>query len=219
MPSKFIALNDEIYQYVIDHGHNRDPIRTELEAETAKLGGWLPCMQTASEQATLLGLLVRAIGAKSALEVGTFTGYSAMIVARALPADGHLLCCDVSAEWTSIAQRYWEKAGVANKITLKLGPALDTLKALPVTTSFDFSFIDANKSDYCAYYEAALKHTRPNGLILLDNVLWGGRIFDKSDQDGETVGVRRINELVANDSRVEAVMLPFADGVTVCRKK
>ncbi|HUY18205.1 MAG TPA: class I SAM-dependent methyltransferase [Candidatus Binataceae bacterium] len=219
MPEKSIPQTEEVYRYVLEHGHNRDPIRQQIEQENAKLAGWLPCMQTAAEEATLLGLLVRTIGAKSALEVGTFTGYSSLIVARALPPDGHLLCCDVNEQWTSIAKRYWEQAGVADKITLKLGPALATLKALPASTVFDFSFIDANKDDYCAYYEEALKHTRPNGLILIDNVLWSGRIFDRADQDRETIGVREINELVARDTRVEAVMLPFADGLTIARKK
>ncbi len=219
MPLKSIEMTEATYRYVLEHGHNQDPIRTQIEDENAKLGGWLPCLQTAPEQATLLGLLVAAIGAKSALEVGTFTGYSSLVIARALPADGHLLCCDVSEKWTSIAKRHWEAAGVAHKITLKLGPALETLKALPASTTFDFSFIDANKDDYCAYYEEALKHTRPNGLIVIDNVLWGGRIFDRADQDPETIGVREFNDLIAKDRRVEAVMLPFADGLTIARKK
>ena len=219
MPGKSIELTDDIYRYVLEHGHNQDPIRAGVEKETATLGGWLPVMQTAPEEATLLGLLVAAIGAKSALEVGTFTGYSAVVVARALPADGHLLCCDVNEKWTSIAKRHWEAAGVAHKITLKLGPALETLRALPASTMFDFSFIDANKNDYCAYYEEALKHTRQNGLILIDNVLWSGRIFDPADQDPETIGVREFNDMIAKDKRVEAVMLPFADGLTMARKK
>jgi len=133
MPAKSIEMTEETYRYVVEHGHNQDPMRLQIEHENARLGGWLPCMQTAAEEATLLGLLVHAIGAKSALEIGTFTGYSALIVARALPPDGHLLCCDVNEKWTSIAKRHWEQAGVAHKITLKLGPALETLKALPAS--------------------------------------------------------------------------------------
>jgi caffeoyl-CoA O-methyltransferase len=219
MPGKSIELTDDVYRYVLAHGHNQDRDRARLERENEKLGGWLPCLQTAPEEATLLGLLVKAIGAKSALEVGTFTGYSALVVARALPPNGRLLCCDVSEKWAAIARRNWERAGVARKITLKLGPALETLRALPRSTMFDFAFLDANKDDYCEYYEETLKRTRRNGLILLDNVLWRGRIFDPGDRDPETVGVRKINALIAKDKRVEAVMLPFADGLTIARKK
>jgi caffeoyl-CoA O-methyltransferase len=216
--SKFISLTPELYDYVIAHGHNRDLIREELAAETAKLG-WVSVMQIAAEQGTFMGLLAAAIGARSAVEVGTFTGYSALCVARALPADGRLLCCDVNEEWTSIGRRYWERAGVANKITLKIAPAAETLKALPANHTFDFAFIDADKTNYGIYYEEILKRLRPNGLILLDNVLWNGAITDQSKQDDDTRALREINDKVANDSRVEAVMLAVADGLTIVRKK
>jgi len=217
-PSQFLALTPQLYEYLVAHGHNGDPIRAELAAETAKLG-WISTMQIAAEQGTFMAILAGAIGARSAVEVGTFTGYSALCVARALPADGRLLCCDVNEEWTSIGRRYWERAGVANKITLKLGPAADTLKAIPAAHTFDFAFIDADKSSYAIYYEEILKRTRPNGLILLDNVLWKGAIVDEAIKDADTLALRALNDFIAKDTRVEAVMLGFSDGVTIVRKK
>src|SRR6202795_2505743 len=153
---KYIALTPKLYDYLIAHGHNGDPLRAELAAETAKLGR-ISGMQIAAEQGSLMAILAGAIGARSAVEVGTFTGYSALCVARALPADGKLLCCDVNEEWTSIGRRYWERAGVANKITLKLAPAADTLKEIPASPTFDFAFIDADKTSYAIYYEEILK--------------------------------------------------------------
>lgn len=216
--SKFTALSSTLYKYAVEHGHNDDPIRRELSEETAKLGP-ISAMEIAAEQGTLMAILATAIGAKSAVEVGTFTGYSALCVARALPDDGHLLCCDVSEQWTSIARRYWEKAGVTNKITLKLGPAVETLRALPASHTFDFAFIDADKSSYRTYYEEILKRTRPNGLILLDNVLWNGAVIDQTNQTEDTKAIRAINDFIVHDDRVEAVMLTLADGLTIVRKK
>jgi len=215
---KFIALTPKVYEYAVAHGHNGDPLRAELAVETAKLGR-ISGMQIASEQGTFMAILAASIGARSAVEVGTFTGYSALCVARALPADGRLLCCDMNEEWTSIARRYWERAGVANKITLKLGPAADTLKAIPASHTFDFAFIDADKSNYLVYYEEILKRMRPNGLILLDNVLWSGAVVDESNNDENTMALRAINAFIAKDTRVEAVMLGVADGLTIVRKK
>ena len=215
---KFIPLTPELYEYAVAHGHNGDPIRAELATETTKLGR-VSGMQIAAEQGTFMGILAAAIGARSAVEVGTFTGYSALCVARALPADGKLLCCDVNEEWTSLGRRYWERAGVANKITLKLAPAAETLKALPASHTFDFAFIDADKTNYAIYYEEILKRMRPSGLILLDNVLWSGRIMDESAQDTDTQALRKLNDFIANDKRVEAVMLAVADGLTIVRKK
>jgi len=215
---KFIPLTPELYEYAVAHGHNGDPIRAELATETTKLGR-VSGMQIAAEQGTFMGILAAAIGARSAVEVGTFTGYSALCVARALPADGKLLCCDVNEEWTSLGRRYWERAGVANKITLKLAPAAETLKALPASHTFDFAFIDADKTNYAIYYEEILKRMRPSGLILLDNVLWSGRIMDESAQDTDTQALRKLNDFIAKDTRVEAVMLAVADGLTIVRKK
>jgi caffeoyl-CoA O-methyltransferase len=176
-------------------------------------------MQIAADQGTFMGILAAAIGARSAVEVGTFTGYSALCVARALPADGKLLCCDVSQEWTSIGRRYWERAGVANKITLKIAPAAETLKALPASQTFDFAFIDADKSSYAIYYEEILKRLRPSGLILIDNVLWSGRILDEAATDADTQALRKLNDFIAKDTRVETVMLGIADGLTIVRKR
>jgi caffeoyl-CoA O-methyltransferase len=215
---KFIPLTPKLYEYAVAHGHNGDPVRAELAAETTKLGR-VSGMQIAAEQGTFMGILAAAIGARSAVEVGTFTGYSALCVARALPADGKLLCCDVNEEWTSLGRRYWERAGVANKITLKLAPAAETLKALPASHTFDFAFIDADKSNYAIYYEEILKRMRPSGLILLDNVLWSGGVIDESRQDPDTQALRKINDFIAQDTRVEAVMLAVADGLTIVRKK
>ncbi len=216
--NKFINLSPELYDYVVAHGHNGDPIRRELSEETAKLGP-ISMMEIASEQGTFMGILAAAIGAKSAVEVGTFTGYSSLCVARALPADGKLLCCDVSAEWTAIARRYWEKAGVAHKVTLKLGPALDTLRAMPETNCFDIAFVDADKTNYRNYYEEILKRLRQNGLILLDNVLWSGAVLNQNDKTEDTRAIREVNDFIARDERVEAVMLPIADGLTIVRKR
>ena len=215
---KFIPLTPKLYEYAVAHGHNGDPVRAELAAETTKLGP-ISGMQIAAEQGTFMGILAAAIGARSAVEVGTFTGYSALCVARALPTDGKLLCCDVNEEWTSLGRRYWERAGVANKITLKLAPAAETLKALPASHIFDFAFIDADKTNYATYYEEILKRMRPSGLILLDNVLWSGRIMDESVQDTDTQALRKLNDFIAKDTRVEAVMLAVADGLTIVRKK
>jgi caffeoyl-CoA O-methyltransferase len=215
---KFLQLTQPLYDYVIAHGHNGDPILRDLAEETRKLGR-ISGMQIAPEQGTLMGLLAHVIGAKAAVEVGVFTGYSSLSVARALPPDGKLLCCDVNEEWTSIARRYWERAGVANKITLKLGPAADTLRALPASHTFDFAFVDADKSNYRIYYEEILKRLRPNGLLLIDNVLWNGQVIDAKDKSEDTEAIRALNDFIPTDTRVEAVMIPVADGITIVRKK
>ncbi len=215
---KFTALTRELHKYLVEHGHNGDPLLAELARETAALGR-IAGMQIAAEQGTLMGILARAIGARSAIEIGTFTGYSAICIARALPPDGHLLCCDVNAEWTAIARRYWERAGLSGKITLKLAPAIETLSALPAGHALDFVFIDADKVNYRNYYEECLKRMRPNGLILIDNVLWGGNVIDSRDQSEDTRAIRALNDLIAHDQRVEAVMIPVSDGLTVVRKK
>lgn len=164
-------------------------------------------------------LLARVIGARSAVEVGTFTGYSALSIARGLPDDGRLLCCDINDEWTAIARRYWQKAGVAQKIELRLGPALDTLRALPTTTQFDMAFIDADKSNYRNYYEEILARLRPNGLILFDNVLWMGQVLDKATTDENTRAIQALNDFLPTDRRVDTVMLSISDGLTIVRKR
>jgi caffeoyl-CoA O-methyltransferase len=153
------------------------------------------------------------------IEVGTFTGYSSLCLARALPADGTLLCCDLNHEWTSIARRHWQAAGVADKVELRLGPALETLRSLPRDPVVDLSFIDADKESYRAYYEEILPRTRPSGLILFDNVLWFGRVLDRGSDDADVRAIQELNDFLVTDPRVESVMLPIADGLTICRKR
>lgn len=215
---KSFQLSPEIHAYLIEHGTRPDAIQRELIEETQRLGG-ISMMQIAPEQGTFMTLLARAIGAKRAVEVGTFTGYSSLCIARGLPDDGKLLCCDVSEEWTSVGRRFWEKAGVAHKIELKIGPAVETLRALPETEVFDLGFIDADKPGYPAYYEEILKRLRPNGLILVDNVLWMGNVVKADATDPHTLAIRAFNDLVAADTRVDCVMLAVSDGLTILRKR
>jgi caffeoyl-CoA O-methyltransferase len=176
-------------------------------------------MQVAPEQGAFMTLITRAIGAKRVVEVGTFTGYSALCIARGLPDDGWLLACDVSEEWTAIARRHWERAGVAKRIELRLGPAIETLRALPQEPRFDMGFIDADKPSYPAYYEEILKRLRPGGLVLVDNVLWFGRVVDPAADDPQTRAIRAFNDAVAADPRVDCAMLPVSDGLTILRKR
>jgi len=211
------GLEARVRRYLLEHSLREPPVLAELREATASHPH--AGMQISPEQGQFMALLVQAIGAKRAIEIGTFTGYSALCVARALPADGRLLCCDVNEQWTAIARRYWERAGVADKITLKLGPGMETLRALPETTRFDFAFIDADKANYRNYYEECLKRMRPDGLILIDNVLWSGKVIDPGDSSDNTRAIREFNDFVAGDERVEAVMIPLADGLTIARKK
>ncbi len=215
---KFLSLTSELYRYLVGHCSPRPPVLDELARETQALGS-ISIMQIAPEQGALLTLLVRVANVRSAVEVGTFTGYSSLCIALGLPLEGRLLCCDVNAEWTTIARRYWEKAGVANRIELRLAPALDTLRTLPKSPSIDFSFIDADKANYRAYYEELLPRTRQNGLIVFDNVLWGGTVVDPVQRGEEVEALRQLNDWLAQDPRVEVVMLPIADGLTLARKK
>ncbi len=218
MPSepKSFHLSSEIHAYLVEHGTPPDEIQRGLIEETQKLGG-ISMMQVAPEQGAFMTLLARASGARRAIEIGTFTGYSALCLARGLAEDGRLLCCDVSEEWTTIARRYWEKAGVAEKIELRIGPALETLRSLPEDRQFDLAFIDADKPGYLAYYEELLKRVRRGGLILVDNVLWMGRVLDPDARDEQTLAIRAFNDHIRSDDRVEAVMLPISDGLTLIR--
>jgi caffeoyl-CoA O-methyltransferase len=175
-------------------------------------------MQIAAEQGTFLGLLVAAIGARQVIEIGTFTGYSSLCMARALPPEGRLIACDVSEEYTAIARRYWKKAGVSDRIDLRLGPAAETLRSLPEDEVFDFGFIDADKEGYSIYYEEILSRLRPGGLIALDNVFWGGSVANPENREPSTLAIREINERVASDARVQSVMLAVSDGLTLARK-
>ena len=212
-------LPESVDQYLRTVVARETPLQERLRAETSRLpmGG----MQIGADQGVLLAFLIRLIDAKNAIEVGTFTGYSALAVASALPPGGRLVCCDVSAEWTAIARRYWAEAGVAGKIELHLRPAQETLAALlqkDGAGTFDFAFIDVDKTGYDAYYEACLALLRSGGLIAIDNVLWSGTVADPSDQKPDTVALRAITAKVRDDSRVDACLLSIGDGVLLARK-
>jgi caffeoyl-CoA O-methyltransferase len=215
---KSFALSPELHAYLVAHGTPPDPVLRDLIAETQALGG-ISLMQIAPEQGAFLTLIARLVGARRVVEVGTFTGYSALCLARGLAKGGQLLCCDISEEWTAIARRYWERAGVADRIELRLAPAADTLKSLPPDPVIDLAFIDADKGGYPLYYEELLARMRPGGLILVDNVLWMGKVADPGDAEEQTEMIRRFNEKVAEDERVDRVMLPIADGLTFARKR
>ena len=214
---KSFFLSEALHRYLVEHGTPPDPILRELAQETVEQVGAMSMMQVAPEQGAFMTLLARLVGAKRAIEVGTFTGYSALCLARGLAGDGQLICCDTSEEWTQIAQPFWERAGVAERIDLRIGPALDTLRSLPRARDFDLAFIDADKPAYLDYYEELLVRIRPGGLILADNVLWGGSVVDASNQEASTSAIRAFNDFVATDDRVESVMLPLSDGLTLIR--
>lgn len=214
MSERTINLTDDLLAYLRRVGVHEPEVLRRLREETAKLPEHR--MQISPEQGAFMGLLVRLMGATNCLEVGTFTGYSSTAVALALPPEGRLVCCDVSVEWTNMARQAWTDAGVADKVELHIGPAVETLQTLE-ERSFDFAFIDADKSSYDAYYERALVLVRRGGLIAIDNVLWSGRVVDQSDQEPDTVAIRKLNEKIAGDDRVEAVLLPLGDGLTLAR--
>lgn len=215
---KSFFLGAEIHSYLVAHGTPPDDVQRALVEETRALGP-VAAMQVAPEQGALLTVLTRLTGARHAVEIGTFTGYSSLCIARGLPPGGRLLCCDVSEEWTAIARRAWERAGVADRIELRIAPALDTLRSLPDDVVFDLGFIDADKQGYAAYYEEVLRRLRPNGVMLVDNVLWGGAVVDPGRDDPDTAAIRAFNDMVAADDRVDVVMLPVADGLTIARKR
>lgn len=212
-------VTDKIRSYAVAHGTWRPgPVIRELQAETAQLGD-AAGMQIGDDQGQLLTMLTRLIGARRAVEVGTFTGYSSLCIARGLSDGGSLLCCDVSTEWTEIGQRSWASAGLADRIELRIGPALDTLRTLPSTEDIDLVFIDADKPSYAAYWEELVPRVRPGGLLLADNVLWSGRIADAEATDANTTALRAFNDVVASDDRVETVVLTAFDGLTIARRR
>jgi len=190
----------------------------DLAAETAALGP-ISIMQVSVEQGAFLTLLAHLLGARRTVEIGTFTGYSAISIARGLAADGRLLCCDVSDEWAAIARRYFTRAGVAERITLRLAPAIETIRSLPATPEIDLVFIDADKTGYRAYYEELLPRVRPGGVVAFDNVLWAGHVVDPSDTSENTAAIRALNDFLVTDERVDLVMLPISDGLTLARKR
>jgi len=217
MPKAF-HLTPAIQRYVVEHSSPIDEVQRSLIAETEALG-FVSIMQISPEQGAFMEQFARLLGARRVIEVGTFTGYSALCFARALPPDGTLLCCDVSEEWTAIGRRHWEKAGLASRIDLRIAPAAETLAALPADAVWDLGFIDADKGGYRTYYEEILKRLRPNGVILVDNVLWMGTVADP-DMEGEDVAaIREFNDFVVSDPRVEVVMLTIGDGLSMIRKK
>lgn len=217
---KYTALDDRLYDYLLSVSLRESAVARRLREETAAMEQAV--MQIAPDQGQFMALLVRLLGARRALEIGTFTGYSALCVAEALPPSGRLVACDRNAKWTAIAQRYWAEAGVADKITLRLGKAIQTLDALLAegeAERFDFAFIDADKPNYDGYYERCLALVRPGGLVAVDNVLWEGKVKDAETTDADTQAIRALNAKLAADARVEVSMLSIADGLTLALKR
>jgi predicted O-methyltransferase YrrM len=220
MANTSIGLPPDVHDYLVAHGVREPEILKRLREETRAIPQHN--MQIAPEQGAFLALLVELTGAKRCLEIGTFTGYSSLIVALAMPPDGTMVCCDVSDEWTAVARRYWAEAGVADRIDLRLAPALETLDQLLASgaaNTFDFAFVDARKTEYPDYHERVVQLLRPGGLAAYDNVLWSGRVADDDVTDDDTKGLRRLNDRLAGDERVTVSMLPLADGVTLARKR
>ena len=220
MSNRRLTVTDDIHKYLLEHSVREPAILAELREETAGMPD--AQMQIGPEQGQLMGLLARLIGARRCIEVGVFTGYSSLVVALALPDDARIVACDVSEEWTAIARRYWQKAGVAHKIDLKLQPAARTLEALIAageSGQYDFAFVDADKPAYTVYYELILKLLRPGGLMAIDNTLWSGKVADPGEGDANTLALRKFNELVYRDERVDLSLLPIGDGLTLARKR
>jgi caffeoyl-CoA O-methyltransferase len=215
---KSFHLSPELHQYLLDHSDPLDDVQRWLIERTAQLGE-IARMQIAPEQGAFLTLLTHTLDARFAVEVGTFTGYSSLCIARGLRDDGRLLCCDVNEEWTMIAREAWDRAGLANRIQLRIAPAIDTLRALAPETTIDFAFVDADKPGYRAYVEELIPRLRHGGIIAVDNVLWSGRVIDPTADDEDTVAIRTFNEYARQDDRVDTVMLPIADGLTLLRKR
>ncbi len=216
--AKITSLTQDLYRFMLRNRTAEEQLLGELRRETEQRIGRLAGMMISEEQGLLLRILVAAIGARRVVEVGTFTGYSAACMAAALPADGRLVCCDVSQEWTSIGVPYWRRGGLSDRIDLRIAPALDTLRELPSQPPIDFAFVDADKDNYVAYFEALLPKLRPNGLLAFDNVMWHNWMMDAANQDAETIGIREFNDHILGDPRIETVMLHVGDGVTLIRK-
>jgi len=219
MTNRSISLTDELYDYILAHSLREPPLLQQLRAETAQMP--MARMQIAPEQGQFMALLVKLIGARRALEIGVFTGYSALWIALALPETGQLIACDKSAEWTTIAQRYWQQAGITSKIDLRLAPAIATLESLIAEgqqAQFDFAFIDADKQAYDAYYELCLILVRPGGLIVLDNMLQNGRVLGDRTEHPNAQAIHALNQKIHQDDRVEMSLTPFGDGLTLARR-
>ena len=212
-------LSEELHEYLVAHSAAPDDVLRQLAAETAAAFPDAAGMQIGPEQGTFMTLLTQLTGASRAIEIGTFTGYSSICIARGLAADGKLTCCDVSEEWTSVARRYWELAGLADRIELQLRPAVQTLRALPSGELFDLAFIDADKTGYISYWDEVVPRIRPGGIILVDNTLSHGRVIDPAATEENVQGIRAFNDHAAADGRVVLVLLPIGDGLTMARKK
>ena len=220
MASRALKLTAELQDYILAVSLRESEALRRLRAETAALP--MAGMQIGPDQGQLMALLVRLIGARRCLEIGTFTGYSALAVALALPPEGRIICCDVNAQTTAVARRHWQAAGVGEKIELRLAPALETLDALIGDNQegrFDFAFIDADKENYDGYYERVLRLLRSGGLLVIDNVLWGGNVADARQNDAETKALRALNRKLHRDERIDLSLLPIGDGVTLARKR
>lgn len=218
MAPRSFLVSDDLNGYLLAHTTPADEVQRSLIAATEALGD-ISGMQIAIDQGNLLTLLARIVGARRAIEIGTFTGYSALCLARALPADGHLLCCDVSEEWTAIGREHWDRAGVGERIELRIGPAGDTLAALPLEPVYDLAFVDADKPGYVGYVDALVPRLRPGGLLLIDNVLWSGNVVDPAMTDDNTEAIRRCNDHVAAHPELESLILTIGDGLTLARKR
>lgn len=215
---KAIGISADLHAYIVAHGTPPDAVQESLIAATQALGG-ISRMQIAPEQGAFMTLLTQLVGARFAVEVGTFTGYSSICIARGLVPGGTLLCCDVSEEWTAIAREHWAMAGIEDRIQLRIGPAAETLRALPADPPIDLAFIDADKTGYRTYYDEIVDRLRPGGVVLVDNVLWSGNVIDASDTSEDTEAIRSVNDHIAADNRVDVVMLPIADGLTIARRR
>ncbi len=215
---KSFHLSPAIHEYIVAHGTPPDEVQRWLIAETKARVPELSMMQIAPEQGAFMTILTRLMNARRAVEVGTFTGYSSLCIARGLADGGRLLCCDVSEDWTALGREAWERAGVADRIELRIAPAIETLRALPADDQIDLAFIDADKPSYGDYYAELVPRLRPNGVILVDNTLWMGTVIDASVTDDNTNAIRAFNDLVAADDRVDTVLLPISDGLTLIRK-
>jgi predicted O-methyltransferase YrrM len=220
MANRTMGISDELAAYVLEVGTREPEVLTRLRVETAAIPQH--GMQIAPEEGAFLAMLIELTGARRCIEVGTFTGYSSTAVALALPEDGRIVCCDVSEEWTAVAARYWGEAGVADKIDLRIGPAAETLDGMLADgedSTYDFAFIDADKAGYDAYYERVLRLVRPGGLVVLDNMLWGGDVLKADAPDEDTRALQALNAKLAGDERVSLCLLPVADGVTLARRR